>query len=189
VPTFAIEGGVYDAGGALEWASSIGLLSAPEDVEAFEGPSTLSRGIAFVPAFSGLAAPYWDRRAAPLFIGMHHSTDRRDMVRAVLEGIAMLTVGLIEAASEVTSRNASISIDGGLSQSSYFAQFLASASNRTIIVPSMHEVTALGLAELCGADVGSTRSASRVFTPVGSVSEDDHRRFARAIRRARGWKT
>lgn len=189
VPTFAIEGGVYDAGGALEWASSIGLLSAPEDVEAFEGPSALSRGIAFVPAFSGLAAPYWDRRAAPLFIGMHHSTDRRDMVRAVLEGIAMLTVGLIEAASEVTSRNASISIDGGLSQSSYFAQFLASASNRTIIVPSMHEVTALGLAELCGADVGSTRSASRVFTPVGSVSEDDHRRFARAIRRARGWKT
>ena len=111
------------------------------------------------------------------------------MVRAVLEGIAMLTVGLIEAASEVTGRGAGISIDGGLSQSSYFVQFLASASHRTITVPSMHEVTALGLAELCGADVGPARSASRIFTPAGSVSEDDHRCFARAIERARGWKT
>jgi glycerol kinase len=188
-PIFAIEGGVYDAGGAVEWASRIGLFSAPGDFEAFEGPSALSRGIIFVPALSGLAAPYWDRRAAPLFIGMDHSTDRRDMVRAVLEGIVMLTVGVIEAASAVTNRGTSISIDGGVSQSSYFAQFLASASNRTITVPSMHEVTALGLAELCGADVESTRSASRIFTPAGSVSEDDHRRFARAIERARGWKT
>ena len=187
-PTFAIEGGVYDAGSALEWASRIGLFSTPADLEAFEGPSALSRGIIFVPALSGLAAPYWDRRAAPLFIGMDHATDRRDMVRAVLEGIAMLTVGLIEAASEVTGRGAGISIDGGLSQSSYFVQFLASASHRTITVPSMHEVTALGLAELCGADVGPARSASRIFTPAGSVSEDDHRCFARAIERARGWK-
>ena len=68
--TFAIEGGVYDAGAALEWARSIGLYSDLGDLGTFDGPTALSRGIVFVPALSGLAAPYWDRSAAPLFIGM-----------------------------------------------------------------------------------------------------------------------
>lgn len=187
--TYAIEGGVYDAGAALEWARNIGLYSALEELGVFEGPSALSRGIVFVPALSGLAAPYWDRQAAPLFIGMDHATDRRDMVRAVLEGIAMLTVRLIEAASKVTELGDSISIDGGLSQSSYFAQFLASASDRTITVPPMHELTALGLAELCGVDVGETRATAVTFKPDGSVTAEEHRRFAQAVERARGWKS
>lgn len=186
--TFAIEGGVYDAGAALEWARTIGLYSAVEELDVFEGPSALSRGIIFVPALSGLAAPYWDRTATPLFIGMDHATDRRDLVRAVLEGIAMLTVGLIEAAEEVTELGASISIDGGLSQSSYFAQFLASASKRTIIVPSMHELTALGLAEFCGVDVRAAREKHVRFEPDGSITPEHHTRFAKAVERSRGWR-
>lgn len=186
--TYAIEGGVYDAGAALEWTRTIGLYSALEELNVFEGPSALSRRIVFVPALSGLAAPYWDRQAAPLFIGMDHATDRRDMVRAVLEGIAMLTVGLVEAASMIAEVGDSISIDGGLSQSSYFAQFLASASGKTICVPAMHELTALGLAELCGINVGETRNAVKMFKPDGSVTADDHRRFAQAVERARAWK-
>ncbi|MCB5201162.1 glycerol kinase [Neorhizobium sp. T786] len=186
--TFAIEGGVYDAGAALEWARNIGLYSALEELGIFEGPSALSRGIIFVPALSGLAAPYWDRSAAPLFIGMDHATDRRDLVRAVLEGIAMLTVGLIDAAAEVTELGPAISIDGGLSQSAYFAQFLASASKRTITVPSMHELTALGLAEFCGLDVSAARAKHERFEPDGSVTEEHHALFAKAVERSRGWR-
>lgn len=187
-PIFAIEGGVYDAGSAIEWARNIGLFSEVEELGNFEGPSALSRGIVFVPALSGLAAPYWDRKAAPLFIGMDHATDRSDMVRAVLEGIAMLTVGLIEAASGVVALGPSISIDGGLSQSRYFAQFLASASNRSISVPAMHELTALGLAELAGVDVGASRQTAAVFSPNGSVTTQDHDRFGEVVKRARGWR-
>jgi glycerol kinase len=187
--TLAIEGGVYDAGSALEWAGKIGLFSSLDELGAFEGPSALSRGIVFVPALSGLAAPYWDRTAAPLFIGMDHATDRRDLVQAVLEGIAMLTVGLIEAAAEVTELGSSISIDGGLSQSAYFAQFLASASKRTIEVPSMHELTALGLAELCGLEVSAARHKHARFEPDGSVTQEHHDRFARAVDRSRGWRS
>lgn len=186
--TFAIEGGVYDAGAALEWARNIGLYSALEELGIFEGPSALSRGIIFVPALSGLAAPYWDRTAAPLFIGMDHATDRRDLVRAVLEGIAMLTVGLIDAAAEVTELGPAISIDGGLSQSAYFAQFLASASKRSITVPSMHELTALGLAEFCGLDVSAARAKHARFEPDGSVTEEHHALFAKAVERSRGWR-
>ncbi|MBB4018289.1 glycerol kinase [Chelatococcus caeni] len=185
---FAVEGGVYDAGAALEWARGIGLFSTMEELGAFEGPSALSRGLVFVPALSGLAAPYWDRRAAPLFIGMDHATDRRDMARAVMEGIAMLTADLVEATSRVVQLGSAISIDGGLSRSAYFARFLASACNRTITVPAMHELTALGLAELCGVDVGAARAPAATFIPDGSVTADDRRRFAEAVERARGWK-
>nr|WP_234395258.1 FGGY-family carbohydrate kinase [Acetobacter papayae] len=156
-----------------------------EELSDFEGPSALSRGLVCVPALSGLAAPFWDRTAAPLFIGMSHGTTRQDMVRALLEGIAMLTSGLIAAAPT----GASITCDGGLSQSWYFAQFLASASGRTIIVPAMHEVTALGLAELCGVDVSFIRSQTRVFHPDGTVNEADHQLFRKAVERARHWFT
>ena len=187
--TFALEGGVYDAGAALEWARNIGLYSDPQELDGFTGPSALSRGIIFVPALSGLAAPYWDRNASPIFIGMDHATNRRDLVRAVLEGIAMLTVRLLEAAADVTELGSSISIDGGLSRSSYFAQFLASASGRTIIVPSMHELTALGLAEFCGLDASEARAAQTRFLPDQLVAGNQHRLFASAVEKSRDWRS
>lgn len=186
-PVYAIEGGVYDAGSALEWAKRIGLYTDVAELDGFDGPSALSRGIVFVPALSGLAAPWWDRQAAPLFIGMDHATDRRDLVRAILEGIAMLTVGLIRAAGEAAGGSA-ISIDGGLSQSAFFVRFLADASGRTIAVPSTHELTALGLAELAGIDAAAVRAQARLVSPSEPVSRQDHARFAEAVQRARNWR-
>ncbi|RAM63167.1 glycerol kinase [Herbaspirillum rubrisubalbicans] len=186
--TYAIEGGVYDAGAALDWARHIGFYSALEELNHFEGPTALSRGIVFVPALSGLAAPYWDRTATPLFIGMDHATDRRDMARAVLEGIAMLTAKLIAAASESASLSSKISIDGGLSQSTYFAKFLACACKKTITVPSMYELSALGLAGLCGMDVEDMRGTVAIHQPDDMVSDHDHTIFAAAVERARAWR-
>jgi glycerol kinase len=185
-PVYAIEGGVYDAGSALEWAKRIGLYTDVSELDGFEGSSALSRGLVFVPALSGLAAPWWDRQAAPLFIGMNHATDRRDLVRAILEGIAMLTVGLIKSAGKAAG-TAAISIDGGLSQSGSFVRFLAAASGRTISVPSTHELTALGLAELAGIDGSAIRMEARLVSPAEPISEADHDRFAEAVRRARDW--
>lgn len=187
-PVFAIEGGVYDAGAALEWLRRLGLYTDTAELDGFTGPSALSRGLVFVPALSGLAAPYWDRKAAPLFIGMEAATDRRDMVRAALEGIALLTVGLIDAAEAAGAPITALSIDGGLSQSTYFARFLAAASGRVVKVPAQHEMTALGLAALCGVDVSAARGADRHFAPDGSVSPQDHARFAQAVAKSRGWR-
>lgn len=187
-PVYAVEGGVYDAGAAVEWARNLGLFSEVEELAAFEGPSALSRGIVFVPALSGLAAPYWDRSAAPLFIGMDLATDRRDLLRAVLEGIAMLTAGLVQAADAIAPIGRHLSIDGGLSRSAYFARFLASACDRTISVPPMQEMTALGLAELCGLNVAAARTPATRFSPQNGVSDTDRARFAKAVRRSRGWR-
>jgi len=187
-PIYAIEGGVYDAGSALEWARGIGLFSDMQALNRFEGASALQRGLIFIPALSGLAAPCWDRDAAPLLIGMRQETTRADLVCAVLEGIAMMTAQLIAAATENTQTTAPISIDGGLSQIDYFAQFLATASQRQIRVPAMHELTALGLAELCGLDVEHAREHAKVFHPGFSISADDHARFNRALEKARHWR-
>jgi glycerol kinase len=186
--TYAVEGGVYDAGAAVDWAQRLGLFDSPADLAAFDGPSALSRGIVFVPALSGLAAPWWDRVAAPLWIGMDQTTTRQDMVRAVLEGIAMLTAGLLDAAAQVVPLSGAVSIDGGLSQSPYFAQFLASAARRPVTVPTMHELTALGLAALCGARVEAARASAAVFRPDGSVTDADRHRFAAAVTRAQAWR-
>jgi glycerol kinase len=182
--TFAVEGGIYDAGAAVEWAGRIGLFDTPADLAAFDGPSVLSRGLVFVPALSGLAAPWWDRTAGPLFIGMDQATTRADMTRAVLEGIAMLTAGLVRAAGGTSP----VSIDGGLSQSPYFARFLANACNRPITVPAMHELTALGLAAFCGLDVAAARADSVIYRPEGTVTPADEQRFAEALQRSRNWR-
>jgi glycerol kinase len=187
-PVYAIEGGVYDAGAALEWARGVGLYSEVEELDRFDGASALSRGLVFVPALSGLAAPYWDRKAAPLFIGMEHATSRRDLARAALEGVALLTAALIEAATQATTSDVAVSIDGGLSQSAYFAQFLASAAGRPIVAPAMHELTALGLAELCGVDVAAARASARTYAPDGAIGGVERGRFAAAVERARGWR-
>jgi glycerol kinase len=187
-PTFAVEAGVYDAGSAVEWCRSLGLFGNMDEISLFDGPTAISRGIVFVPALSGLGAPHWDRGAAPIFIGMDHSTSRRDLTRAVLEGVAMLTASLIEEAARIVPIGNSISIDGGLSQSAYFARFLASACRRTIAIPPMHELTALGLADLCGIDVREARRGGAWFAPDDTVTPANHAHFAEALRRASAWR-
>jgi len=187
-PTYAIEGGVYDAGSALEWARRIGLLPDMQELNGFEHPGALHCGLVFVPALSGLAAPHWDRDAAPLLIGMQHDTTRKDIVCAILEGIAMMTAQLIATVSTHTPSTAPISIDGGLSHCDYFARFLAAASQRVICVPRMHEMTALGLAELCRLNVDDARTQYKVFHPGTDISAQDHARFIRALEKARHWR-
>lgn len=188
-PIYALEGGVYDAGGALEWAKKLGLYTEVDELAKFDGPSALSRGIVFVPALSGLAAPDWDRSAAPLFIGMDHATDRRDLMRAILEGIAMLSARLVDAAVQSAPSSRPVSIDGGLSQSPYFCRFLAAALGQPIRVPPMHDITALGIAERCGLDLSAQRQTWRLVEPEALISDQDRRRFMTALSQSKGWRS
>jgi glycerol kinase len=88
----------------------------------------------------------------------------------------------------VMALSPTISIDGGLSQSAYFARFLAAATHRVITVPPIYELTALGLAELCGVNIDSLRAPATHFAPDGFVTDDDDNTFTDAVRRARAWK-
>src|SRR5439155_10133473 len=114
---YAVDGGVYNAGSAVEWAERIGLLRNLDELGHFERGAAIERGLAFVPALSGLAAPHWDRSAAALWIGMGLETERADMLQAILEGVALRTAEVVEAMSASLAIAPSISIDGGLTRS------------------------------------------------------------------------
>ena len=185
-PTYALDGGVYDVGSAIDWAIRTGLARSVADFAAFDAPPAIARGLVFVPAFSGLAAPHWDRTAAPLLIGMTPDTTRGDLCQALLEGIALQTAELVRALEQATSRAPTLSIDGGVSQSPYFTRVLASVLDREIEVSRTPELTARGVAELAGA-VLPPNPTDRV-APGLDLGDGAAERFDDAVSRARGWR-
>jgi len=147
--TYAVDGGVYNASSAVQWAQQIGQFKSVQELQHFDAPPAISCGLAFVPALSGLASPHWDRSARAL--------------------------------ASVTS------IDGGLAQSSYFAQCLADILQREVARPAFGELTALGCALLAGAELPPARDDQRFFSrDIGAPQL--RARFAEAVRRASDWQ-
>jgi glycerol kinase len=194
---YAVDGGVYDAGSALDWARRLGLFSQFAEIENFEAPSAIERDIVFVPALSGLACPYWDRTAAGLWLGMGLDTSSRDLVQAVFEGVALRSAQAMAAMQARLPLASSISIDGGLSRNPYFCQFLANALNRTVLIPATADLTGLGISQLAYLGAGLSSEGSlppvaapeRTIAPSAPLSDEVHIRFADAVKRARGWRT
>ena len=189
----AIEGGVYNAGSAVNWARGLGLFREFSGIENFEMPSALSRNLVFVPALSGLACPHWDRGAAGLWIGMGLETTAKDLIQALLEGIALRAAEVIDAMAELTPLGNMISIDGGLTKNSYFNRFLANALQRTLIVQESPELTGLGTARMAMRGAG-LKSLPPLPEPRASLKPDAplgrelKQRFSEAVKRAKNWK-
>lgn len=193
-PTYALDGGVYNATSALHWVRGLGLYESDRDLARFDGPSALERGLVFVPALSGLASPYWDHSAAGLWIGMSLQTEPRDLVRAALEGVALRTAQTLAAMQAHMPIADTVSIDGPLARSEYFREFLARALDRTIVVPSQPDLTSLGCAQLtfvgAGVEASPPASAAPVSrtAPISPLDPDHLARFDDAVSRSRGWR-
>ena len=192
--SYALDGGVYDAGSAVEWAGRMGLFADLAEIASFDLPPAISRGLTFVPALSGLACPHWDRSAGALWIGMDAATSRRDLCQAVLEGVALRAAEVILAMDDHAGVTDRLSIDGGLARNPYFAQFLADVVGRTIVTRSFDELTAFGCASLAALGAGgalpSLASAETAFEPRLDVTQAGawRARFAEAVTRSRGWR-
>ncbi|MBI2717588.1 MAG: glycerol kinase [Rhizobiales bacterium] len=190
---FAVEGGVYNAASAVNWARSLGLFGEFSEIEGFAVAPAIARGLAFVPALSGLACPHWDRTAAGLWIGMGLETTRADMMQSLLEGVALRAAQVIAAMAELVPLGPAISVDGGMARNGYFLQFLADALERTVRVPSSTDLTALGTARLAMLGRGAAGlpplPPTRAIAPLAPLGIEPHQHFAEAVRRARGWKT
>ena len=187
---YALDGGVYCAGSAIDWGRKIGLFEDYTNINKFKKPPAIERDLAFVPALSGLACPHWDRRAAGVWIGMSLDTNKTDLIQSILEGIALRASEVIRAMSEFCTIGDQISIDGGLSVNPYFCQFLANALQRQVSVKPMAELTAIGTAQLAGASTISLPDntiSARHYLPV-DVGADYQLRFDRAINCARQWR-
>jgi glycerol kinase len=190
-PVYALDGGVYCAGSAVEWARGLGLFEDYTEINRFTGPSAIERGLVFVPALSGLACPHWDRSAAGLWLGMSLETGRTDLVRALLEGVALRAAEVIRAMGEFAAISERISIDGGLSVNPHFCQFLANVLGRQVSVKAMAELTALGTAALAGGaefHFAEVEEAQIDYFPDAEMSQYLDR-FSEAVTRAKRWRS
>lgn len=189
-PVYAVDGGVYNAGSAINWAKDLGLFANLNDINAFHAKPAIDRGLAFVPALSGLGSPYWDRSAAGLWIGLSLEHKAEDLVQALLEGIAFRSAEVLEALGRLSPINR-ISIDGGLSRNAYFTRFLAKLSGHTITVQSFKELTAYGCAQLAAGDQlppQPSSTAPLLVEPQALDGQAIKQRFADALSRSRNWR-
>lgn len=164
-PVFALDGGVYAASSAVNWAQGIRLFDDLADLDRFAGPTAAERGLVFVPALAGLACPHWNRAARGAWMGLSLDTTRADMVQAVLEGIAFRMAEVIEDMARAVPVGAPLSIDGGMSANPWFCQMLADALDRALVVSRNAELTAQGTAWLAAEAVGARVAADPVGTP------------------------
>jgi len=170
-PVHALDGGVYAASSAVNWARDLGLFAAFAEIARFDRAPAIGRGLAFVPALAGLACPHWDRRARGAWLGLGLDHDRADLMQALLEGVALRTAEALGSIAAAVPLAGTITIDGGMSANAHFCRFLADALGRRIIVSAEPELTALGTAALAADGVGRRVAC----TPSGATIDPDPR--------------
>ncbi|HID02196.1 MAG TPA: glycerol kinase [Desulfobacterales bacterium] len=188
---YALDGGVFSAGSAINWAKSLGLFTHYDQINQFpeNNTSAIERDLVFVPALSGLGCPYWDRKAGGLWLGLSLDIKPLDLVQSILEGIVFRAAEVIAAMNDFVPIKDEISIDGGLSANPYFCQFLADVLNLQVIVQSSAEITALGTAKLAGGKILKTiaEPSKQRYLPE-SNKQQYLKRFKDAVNRSRQWK-
>lgn len=164
-PQFALEGSVFVAGAAVQWFRDglKAVASAPE-INPLALQADPASGLVFVPAFTGLGAPYWNPEARGTLFGLTRSTTQADIARATLEGVAWQVADLIDAIVADTGQPlAEISVDGGMSDSDLFLQLQADTLGSTLRRSLEREATALGAGVLAGLGSGLWGSVAEAF--------------------------
>jgi glycerol kinase len=153
-PIYALESGVYTAGTAMKWLLQLGLIYEESESENLAA-SIAHTAVKFIPALTGMAAPYWDSEARGAFLGLTTAAGRADLVRAVLEGIAHRVADSVEAINPHLSAPLSrLRVDGGMTQNAFLMQFQADLLGIPIEVANFPNVTAQGIGFLVGEGLG-----------------------------------
>lgn len=151
-PVYALDGGVYAASSAVNWARGLGLFSGWDEINGFARESAIDAGLAFVPALAGLACPHWNRRARGAWLGMGLDTGAADLMQALLEGVAFRMAEVIGAMGAPAGH--ALSIDGGMARNPWFCQTLADTLERPLTIAAEPELTAAGTAALAAHGAG-----------------------------------
>lgn len=197
---YALEGSVFNAGSVINWLrDAMGLIKVPHECDILAESVPDTESVYFVPAFTGLGAPYWDMYARGTLVGLTGAATRAHIARAVLESIAFQVKDLIDAAAGDASLGCGIlRVDGGASVSDIMMQFQADILGMEVDRPQNVESTALGAAYLAGLAVGvwkntdeirGYRRIDRVFKPnmEKAHSEELYRNWKRAVDRSKNW--
>ncbi len=172
---YALEGSVFIAGAAIKWLrDGLQIIKSASETEQMALSVQSSEGVYFVPAFSGLGAPYWDMDARGAIVGLTQGVNRNHIVRATLESLAYQTRDVFEAMEQDSGiKLQKLYVDGGASVNNFLMQFQADILNVDVYRPKNVETTALGAAYLAALAVGLTsleqivklKEIDRVFEP------------------------
>ena len=180
--TYALEGSAFNAGSAIQWLrDECGVIATAHDVDLLAESIPDNRGVYFVPAFTGLGAPYWDSYARGCFFGLTRGSGKAELSRAVLEGIAFEVSDLVQIMNQaVPTPISELRVDGGASVSDFMMQFQADLLRLPVNRPENIESTAMGAAYLAGLAAGvwtSTeelqriRRTQRTFMPQMAIQD------------------
>jgi glycerol kinase len=155
-PVYALEGSVAITGALVQWVrDNLGLIERSEDIQILAQTVKDNGGVYFVPAFSGLYAPYWKDDARGVIVGLTRYANKGHLARAVLEATAFQTRELVEAMeADAGIPLDQLRTDGGMVMNDLLMQFQADILDRNVIRPVMRETTALGAAYAAGLATG-----------------------------------
>uniref|UniRef100_A0A3Q3MVZ4 glycerol kinase n=1 Tax=Mastacembelus armatus TaxID=205130 RepID=A0A3Q3MVZ4_9TELE len=200
---YALEGSVAIAGAVVRWLQdNLGIISSSEELEKLAASVCTSYGCYFVPAFSGLYAPYWEPSARGIICGLTQFTNKSHLAFAALEAVCFQTREILDAMNQDSGIPLTqLQVDGGMTSNRLLMQLQADILCIPVVKPSMPETTALGAAMAAGAAEGVsvwslnpedlTEVTSEKFEPQINPEESEYRyaRWKKAVQKSMNWET
>ena len=200
--SYAIEGSIFIAGAVVQWLrDALGLIRTSEEIEALAKTAKPADGLYFVPAFTGLGAPYWDPDARGAILGLTRDMGTAEIARAALDAVCYQTRDLLEAMGRDMRHAglmapAALKVDGGMVRNDWFCQRLADITGLPVDRPTVTETTALGAAYLAGLasglfkdtdDIAARWALDRRFEPAmnGATRDALYDGWLKAVARIR----
>jgi glycerol kinase len=198
--TYALEGSVFVGGSAVQWMrDGAKMIKTAQDISTLAETVSDNGGVYFVPALTGLGAPYWDPYARGAILGITRGTTDAHIARATLEGIAFQVYDIVKAMEvDAGEKSIELRVDGGAAASDLLMQIQSDLFGFKIVRPKILETTVLGVAYLAGLAVGywdsvdeiqSQWTVDRVFEPAGDAAklEDMLKYWHKAVKCAQNW--
>jgi glycerol kinase len=200
-PHYALEGSIAITGALVQWVrDNLGLIEQSSDIESLARTVKDNGGVYFVPAFSGLYAPYWKDSARGVITGLTRYANKGHIARAALEATAFQTRDVLEAMEKDSGTKVdALRVDGGMVADDLLMQFQADILDRAVVRPATKDATtALGAAYAAGLAVGYFKdlsdlranwAADRTWTPnLKSEKRDEmYNLWKRAVTRSFDW--
>lgn len=198
--TYALEGSVAVTGSAIQWLrDQIGIISKASEVEALAASVADTGGVYFVPAFSGLFAPYWRSDARGVIVGLTRAANKSHIARATLEAISFQTKEILDAMAQDSGvKLTEMRVDGGITANELCMQIQSDVMQIDVVRPKVIETTALGAAYAAGLSVGYFKNKAQLRTrwqearrwkPTQNttIATDGFKNWQKAIERSLNW--
>lgn len=186
---YVLEGNINYTGAVMTWLEKdVGLIQSPKETAELARRANPADKAYFVPAFTGLGAPYWNNRATGLLTGITRTTGKPEIVKACLESIAYQVNDLIDSMQSESGINIDrLRVDGGATANSYLMQFQSDLSNLPVYAAGQQELSAIGAAYLAGISAG-IYSSDELFGQVEYLRYTPDMKEETRSEKLLGWK-